>query len=123
MLSDNIRFARISCGYTQQQMADYLGIKRSSYTYYETGHTPFPIELLPMLTVAFGVSTEWLLSARISFSSGEETLPSVADSRLPGLAKLTEEERELLLMLRKHKLTTEVMQQVREKTGAKSVDE
>ncbi|MBQ3519694.1 MAG: helix-turn-helix transcriptional regulator [Clostridia bacterium] len=123
MLSDNIRFARMSCGYTQQQMADYLGIKRSSYTYYETGHTPFPIELLPLLTVAFGVSTEWLLSAKINFSSGDDTLPSVADSRLPGLAKLTEEERELLLMLRKHNITTQVTQQVREMTGEKSVEE
>lgn len=123
MLKDNIRHARMSCGYTQQQIADYLGIKRSSYTYYETGHTPVPIELLPMLSVAFGVSTEWLMTAKINFASGDEALPSVADSRLPGLAKLTEEERTLLLMLRKYNMTSEVTQQVREMTGEISADE
>lgn len=123
MLNDNIRYARINCGYTQQQLADYLGIKRSSYAYYETGHTPVPSELLPMLSIAFGVSTEWLMTAEISFESGDDILPCVADSRLPGLAKLTEEERKLLLMLRKYNMTTEITRQVREMTGEKSADE
>lgn len=122
MLRDNIRFARVSCGYTQQQVADFLGIKRSSYAYYETGHTPVPVDLLLPLSVAFGVTAEWLLAAQMNLEDGDELLPSISDSRLPGLAKLTEEERALILLLRKHDLTAEITKQVLEKTGEKSAD-
>lgn len=109
MLNDNIRFARKQCGYTQQQVSDFLGIKRSSYAYYETGHSAVPVELIPRICVAFGVSADWLLSEEIVLKSNGSSLMSKQESKLPGLANLTARERSLLLLLRKHELTEEVM--------------
>ena len=108
MVHDNIRLARTLCGYTQQQMADFLGINRSSYTYYETGHTPLPINLLLPMERAFGVSVDWLLKNDIRFEDDSSPFTDMFERQLPGLAKLTPEERSLLLTLRKYDLTEKV---------------
>ncbi len=108
MLIDNLRYARKQCGYTQQQVAEFLGINRSSYTYYEVGHNAVPVELLPGLSKLFGVSVDWLLHDDLKLCSNDDVLLSWEESRLPGLAKLTNEERSLLLLLRKYDLTDSV---------------
>ncbi len=119
VLHENIRYARKQCGFTQQQVADYLGIKRSSYTYYETGHTQVPVDYLAPLSRLFGVSIDWLLTHRFSLESDDDLLPGVADRSLPGLARLTNEERELLLLLRKYDLTGSVKEYIKTLTQEK----
>lgn len=123
MLNENLRYARKACGFTQQQIADYLGIKRSSYAYYEIGHTPLPIELLPALCVAFGVSCDWMLTHEVNLESDDELLPSVYEKALPGLARLTPQERSLLLLLRKHDLTGTVAEYAQALAEEKKSDE
>lgn len=113
LLTENLRYARKQCGYTQQQVADFLGINRSSYTYYEAGHNALPLDLLPGLCKLFGVSADWLLHDDLSFHSEGNLLLSWEENKLPGLAKLTNEERALLLLLRKHDLTESVSEYVR----------
>lgn len=122
MLHANIRYARKQCGFTQQQVADFLGVNRSSYTYYETGHTQVPVELLAPLGRLFGVSVDWLLTHRFMLESDDDLLPSVAEKALPGLAKLTSEERELLLLLRKHDLTDKIKEYTLSLTQEKEDD-
>lgn len=123
MLYENIRYARKQCCFTQQQVADFLGIKRSSYTYYETGRTQMPVELLAPLSILFGVSADWLLTHEVTLESGDSVLPSAYEKRLPGLAKLTNEERDLLLLLRKYDLTEKVAEYVQTLTEETQVDE
>lgn len=122
MLHENIRYARKQCGFTQQQVADFLGVKRSSYTYYETGHTQVPVELLSPLGKLFGVSADWLLTHRFLLESDDELLPNVAEKALPGLAKLTSEERDLLLLLRKYDLTEKIKEYTMSLTQEKNGD-
>ena len=112
MLHENIRYARKQCGFTQQQVADYLDVKRSSYTYYETGHTQVPVDLLAPLSKLFGVSLDWLLTHRFSLESDDDLLPGAVDRSLPGLARLTPQERELLLLLRKYDMTESVKEYI-----------
>ena len=44
-----IRDLRKEKGLTQQQLADYLGIDRSTYTYYESGHTKLKADVIVKL--------------------------------------------------------------------------
>ncbi len=108
MLHDNLRYARVKCGLTQQDVADSLEIKRSSYTYYETGHTPLPIELLPLVCCLYGVTMDWMMTATLNFEADDCSLPSWQEQDLPGIGNLTAEERKVLLALRKYGLTDKV---------------
>ena len=55
-IRENIRELRKQQGLTQQQMADYLHIDRSSYAYYESGRTDIKVKLLVTLAQFFQVS-------------------------------------------------------------------
>lgn len=39
-LRGNLRYYRTRAGYSQRQVAEYLGLSRPAYTYYETGKAP-----------------------------------------------------------------------------------
>lgn len=45
-LSQNLRFLRKALHFPQWQVALWLNVERSSYTYYETGHTMPPLLIL-----------------------------------------------------------------------------
>lgn len=61
--AERLRHVRLSHGLTQQQVADALKIHRSTYTYYERGHTNPPRETLEKLVKLFHVPYESLLGA------------------------------------------------------------
>lgn len=46
---------------TQQKVADFLGVSRSQYGHYETGHTSMDGDTLMKLSSFFGVSVDYLL--------------------------------------------------------------
>ena len=46
---------------TQQEVADILGISRSTYSEYETGATTPPIDKLCLFAIAFNISLDYLL--------------------------------------------------------------
>ena len=57
----NLRDLRTAHALTQQQMADYLGVSRPTYSNYETDvHDPSP-DVLRKLADYFQVSTDYLL--------------------------------------------------------------
>ena len=60
-LNECLKKLRQCSGYTQQNVADALGIDRSSYTYYETGKTIPPLSTVAKLANLYNVSIEELL--------------------------------------------------------------
>ncbi|MDR0913573.1 MAG: helix-turn-helix domain-containing protein [Oscillospiraceae bacterium] len=62
-IGENLRTHRIGCRLTQQQVADALGIDRTTYTCYECNRTEPNIEMLKRLTDIFNISYDQLLPA------------------------------------------------------------
>lgn len=62
--ANTLRTARESAHMTQQEMARQLGVCRSAYTYYETGHCLPNLETLAKICRILGVSSDSLLGLR-----------------------------------------------------------
>ncbi|ADP32506.1 XRE family transcriptional regulator [Bacillus atrophaeus] len=61
MFRERLKKCRTSKGYSQQQMADFLGITRQGYGKYETGKAEPDLTTLTKLSNILGVSTDFLL--------------------------------------------------------------
>ena len=61
MKYENIRNLRIDRGYTQKQVAAYLGISQNTYSQYEIGVLNYPVDAIVLLAKLYGVSTDYLL--------------------------------------------------------------
>ena len=61
MKYENIRNLRIDGGYTQKQIAEYLGISQNTYSQYEIGILNYPVEAIIKLAEFYRVSTDYLL--------------------------------------------------------------
>lgn len=99
---------------TQQQIADYLGVDRSTYTYYESGKLRVPISVLSRLATYYDLPVSVFFSEpnrRIDFYSGGPSAEQAPQKRsdVAGAADsggaeqtrtLTFEERQLLSQLR-----------------------
>ncbi len=57
----NLRELRLARGKTQKDMAEYLGIDRTTYVKYETGSSEPNIEAINKLADYFSVTTDYLL--------------------------------------------------------------
>jgi transcriptional regulator with XRE-family HTH domain len=53
-----IRGLRDKYGYTQDKVAEFLGIKREMISFYETGEREVPLEVLEKLSDLFGVDLD-----------------------------------------------------------------
>ncbi len=60
-LKDRLRRLRQSKNMTQEQVAEYLGLSRSAYTYYETGKTEPSIQIIIALSELYKISTDEIL--------------------------------------------------------------
>ena len=56
-----IRDLREDNDFTQQQVADYLGIRQNTYSQYETGARQVPTDVLSALATLYKTSTDYLL--------------------------------------------------------------
>lgn len=61
MLYENIRNLREDNDKTQQELADYLHIKQTTYSKYELGKINIPIEVFTKLADYYDVSVDFLL--------------------------------------------------------------
>lgn len=61
-LSKNIRILREKNGFSQQNIADFLGIERSLYGFYENGSREIPFDRLEKLASLFGCELNTLLT-------------------------------------------------------------
>lgn len=60
-LKDVLRKLRLHYRYSQRELAEYLGIDRSTYTYYESGKTTPPLNTLLELSGLYKVSLDFLV--------------------------------------------------------------
>lgn len=54
IIGRNLKSLREANGYTQEQLSDYLGIRRSAYANYEAGDREAPLEVLEKAADLFG---------------------------------------------------------------------
>ncbi len=66
-LQTRLKYCRQKSGLTHSQIADALGVNRSTYTYYERGRSEPSLDTLTKLSVIFNTDLMYLL--------GHETLP------------------------------------------------
>ncbi len=92
MIHKNIKKLRESLGLTQMQLAKYLNVTRSAYSYYESGKIFPSIQSLIKLSKIFGVSCDYILNEKVS----SENLQRISDT----INESTEKEHEMLLYFR-----------------------
>lgn len=61
--SFRLKECRLARGYTQQEVADALGISRVNYTRYETGAREIPLDVLVRLARFYDCTTDELLGS------------------------------------------------------------
>lgn len=79
-LSQNLRFLRKALHFSQRQVAPWLNVERSSYTYYELGHTMPPLPVLLKLAWFFEVSLDGLVLTDLT-KTPPEYLPACIQSQ------------------------------------------
>ena len=63
---ENIRKLRIDNGYTQEEIAKLLNIKKNTYSQYEVGTLNYPVDALMVLADFYHVSVDYLLGRTTS---------------------------------------------------------
>lgn len=61
MVYENIRNLREDNDKTQQEIADYLNVKQTTYSKYELGKINIPVEVFIKLADYYGVSVDYLV--------------------------------------------------------------
>lgn len=74
-LSEKISYYRRKRGYSQQALADMMGVSRQSVSKWETGESLPEVTKLPQLAALFGVTTDFLLSEDAPAEDGEVPKP------------------------------------------------
>ena len=88
----SLRNYREQCGYSQKQVADSLGIDRSTYSYYEIGKTTPSISTIMRIANLFNIDCTQLLPS-------EDKQKSLHDINLPELQLFDLDKREINLIL------------------------
>lgn len=78
---ERVRWARINRPYTQEVLADLLGIPQDTYKTYET-NTYMPPDLIPRFCAACGIDENWLYTER-----GKAPVGARPDERQPRKTK------------------------------------
>lgn len=68
-LSQTLIFYRKSAGLSQKQVADAIGINRSTYAYYEVGKTSPKLPTLTKIATIYNISVDQLLNGDHSLNS------------------------------------------------------
>lgn len=103
IMIERLKAARKACKFTQQQIADMLGIDRSTYSYYETGRTHPPMENLVKLAAIFNTDVLWIVGESRKESvlcKSDDVLTIKAMIHERGITQLTEDERKLVALYR-----------------------
>ncbi len=103
LMTDRLKTARKECGMTQQQVAELLGIDRSTYAYYELGVSNPSLENLVALSSMFGTDIEWFLGIdreKENWNAPENELHIVRAVREKQMTDLSREERQIVALFR-----------------------
>ncbi|MBQ5590906.1 MAG: helix-turn-helix domain-containing protein [Clostridia bacterium] len=112
MLDNNLKKIRRKCALTQQQVADALGLERSTYTYYELGKTSPTIQTLHKIIALYECDFEDIYPSAnedISKSMSSFTNLQIAESKAEyqpsssinvSISQLHDDEKELIINYR-----------------------
>lgn len=75
MLSEQLKIIRKANKFTQQGLADAIGIERSTYASYETGRNKPDVVLLSKIAKVFGVSSDFILEIDTTVPLNVEDIP------------------------------------------------
>ncbi|MBQ9944950.1 MAG: helix-turn-helix transcriptional regulator [Clostridia bacterium] len=103
LLTERLKQARKECKLTQQQIADLLGVDRSTYAYYELGVSNPSLENILALAGIFKVDIEWLLGAEKSedtFHSPDSELSLMRAVKEKDMSALSKDERRIVALYR-----------------------
>ena len=67
IVKEKLTQLRRRAGFTQQELADILGVERSTYTGYEVGKTQIPVDKIQMLSVIYNVPLDFFMEYEGSF--------------------------------------------------------
>lgn len=102
MLGNRIKDKRKSLGYTQKEVADHIGIARTTYAMYESESRDPDTKTLESLADFYGVSTDYLLGRDVPERASQEDeleLQTLLDNNVNmayGGESLTEAEKQRL---------------------------
>lgn len=103
ILTERLKAARIACKLTQQQLADILGVDRSTYAYYELGTLTPPPEIIKMLASVFKSDKEWLAGSfmqEMLWSAPDTPMRMQQSINERRMGDLTKDERALIALYR-----------------------
>lgn len=75
MLSEQLKIIRRANKFTQQGLADAIGIERSTYASYETGRNKPDVILLSKIAKVFDVSSDYILEIDTTVPLNVEDIP------------------------------------------------
>jgi transcriptional regulator with XRE-family HTH domain len=78
-LTDRMRKSLRSAGLTNEVMADYLGVHRTTISPWLSEKTPPSSQTLRLWAIRCGVSYEWLMTGKPASPAAEEASPQLAD--------------------------------------------
>lgn len=120
LITEVIKKLRNSCDYTQKQVADMLGVDRSTYAYYESGRIKPDIDTIMKLSTIFNVHYTQILESETQeqFSDFKSYLSSKSKP-----VNLSNQEIELLTIFRMlpDKAKSEIMDSVSQKINKKTI--
>ncbi len=101
MLSENLRILRKSFKLTQQEVADILGIDRSTYTFYEVGKSTPTKENIVKICDIYNVTVGYLLGVEkncpeLKVANRSDRIEEIAD----GLNEISRNEKFLIMAYR-----------------------
>lgn len=105
VLAERLHMLRVASGMKQEDIANYLGISRSSYTYYELSRSKPDYDSLIRLASLFRVSVDYLIG-KTNFPDAsrrvrvEDDTPKKKEVKEMTLGDLTDSERHLLYLFR-----------------------
>ena len=92
ILADKIIELRKKSGWSQEELADRLGVSRQSISKWEGAQSIPDLNRIIAMSQLFGVSTDYLLKDDASETAGEERLPQVFDESAEPLRPVSLEE-------------------------------
>ncbi len=103
IIHERLKASRKECKLTQLQVAELLGVDRSTYAYYELGVSIPSIENLITLSTIFNVDFSWLSGAdkkKEDWNSPEGELAVLIQTKERHVGELSKEERLIVALFR-----------------------
>ena len=73
-IGTNLKVWRVKLGYSQEIIAEYLGILRENISYFETGQREIPVKYLEKISELFGIEPELLFEEDMKIQDAEMAL-------------------------------------------------